>query len=124
MTFPISRKRVAPPSPEVTNLIREKLIKQSMSAIARELNLPVHIIKRVRDMAKQTHQVTARRKLRDRREAELYILSKLGKCTDSFADWEKYVNEVLLPNAKEDYKRDTTSPLSKIKVFVPPSERN
>lgn len=105
-------------TPELIATIREKLANQSMSAIARGLNLPVHVIRYVRDMPKKQ-----KTKPRDPvHEAKLYVLSKIGKCTDGFARFEQEVNQKLQPIT---YERDTTSKLAKVRPgFIPYSERN
>lgn len=58
-----------------------------------------------------------------RRDAQLYVLSILGKCTDGFVDVEKKLLPVLYE--KPTYGRDTKSALAKVKAgFIPYSERN
>lgn len=124
MTFQISRKRrnqrVSDQlTQDITNLIAGKLKNQSMSSIARELNLSLHVIRYVRDNMKK-EQTTKSRDLR--RAAELYVLSKVGKCTDAFADFEKNVHETLAPVT---YERNMKQSLAKLSAgFIPSSERN
>lgn len=128
MTFSISRTRRNLRvrdrlTPEITNLIREKLANQSMASIARELDLPPHVVKRARDDMINPPKPFKWRET-TRRDAELFVLSRVGKCTDEFAEFEKYVHEELLPAVTCDYDRNMKQSLARVSVYVPKEERN
>lgn len=60
---------------------------------------------------------------KQRHAAEMYVLSRVGKCTDGMAELEREVATNL--GSKPVYGRNTTCSLAKVKVgFIPNSERN
>lgn len=100
------------------NAIRSRLVDGTpMAAIARELSISVREVKKVRGKMEIKSEIDLEEK---RRQAELYVLSRVGKCTDGFADVEKGVGQMLaaLPLIE---RRQTHKWKS---YFIPNSERN
>lgn len=60
---------------------------------------------------------------KQRHAAEMYVLSRVGKCTDGMAELEREVATNL--GSKPVYDRNTTCSLAKVSAgFIPRSERN
>jgi hypothetical protein len=111
--------KVAAMSEHLANVVRNMLAdNMSMSAIARQLYISTRDVKKVRD---ELAGIAMPPKKLTRHEAEMYVLSRVGKCTDAFAEVEREAYSGLEPVS---YARDMTRTLAKVSVHVPIKERN
>lgn len=100
------------------NVIRSRLADgTSMAAIARELSISVREVRKVREKMDIKSDADLEEK---RRRAQLYVLSRVGKCTDGFAEVERGIGIML--GALPPIERRQTNPWKS--YFIPNSERS
>lgn len=100
------------------NAIRSRLVDGTpMAAIARELSISVREVKKVRGKMEIKSEIDLEEK---RRQAELYVLSRVGKCTDGFEEVESEAY-ILFDELRYTQRRETNPWKS---YYIPKLERN